>query len=217
MPWLDSGPKAFTWPVAPPADPAAAHRRRASNPEDGPSGDASLIDNTLGPIIVYTNLARHRQCGGLFLKALNKPVHALSWPIQDPASLVPLLTSRLQFVVNRGWSGELFLIPSSISSLYLHVRTEQVLGRRTLFVVSVLPPSLPSPSKPKRLNGVLVRCMLGVVASTSPPFCILVPGLRPTWHHVAGTFVFVFCMVLLDSHGLRLPHDRPFPGPRRHI
>ncbi len=103
LPWLDSGPKAFTWPVA---DPVAAHRRRASNPEDGPGDGPSLIDTTLGPVIVYTNLARHRQCGGLFLKALNKPVHALSWHIQDPASLVPLLTARLQHVVNKGWSGK---------------------------------------------------------------------------------------------------------------
>jgi hypothetical protein len=142
LPWLDSGPKAFTWPVAPPADPAAAHRRRASNPEDGPSGDASLIDNTLGPIIVYTNLARHRQCGGLFLKALNKPVHALSWPIQDPASLVPLLTSRLQFVVNRGWSGELFLIapPPFYRCTCTYVPTRYSVVAHLLLCPSFLPP-----------------------------------------------------------------------------
>ena len=68
--------------------------------------------------MVYSSLKRHLQCGGLFLKTLNKPVHALSWAIRLPSSLVPLLVGRLRFVVDKGWQGEEGL-PWSVCSLSL--------------------------------------------------------------------------------------------------
>ena len=86
----------------------STHSRRLSNPEDA-TGDAeperTIGEPSFGPVVVFTNLKRHLQCGGLFLKVLNKPLHALSWPIQDPASLVPLLIARVRTIVDKGWQG----------------------------------------------------------------------------------------------------------------
>jgi hypothetical protein len=112
LPWLLSPPKAFIWPADRPHASTIGHARRLSNPEDAYLDDPEVFTQpSFGPVVVYGNLRRHLQCGGLFLKVLNKPVHALSWAIPDPASLLPLLTARLRFMIDKGWQGKGLSMP----------------------------------------------------------------------------------------------------------
>lgn len=93
-PWLRAGIRTFRWPSE--DDSLAAHA----------DVDTLLNKPWHGPTVVYAQLRKHVQCSGVFLSELNKPVHALSWPIPRPLSFLAVLTRTLQAAVDECAAGK---------------------------------------------------------------------------------------------------------------
>jgi hypothetical protein len=83
--WVKFGIVSFVWP----------QEQEHSTEWESKQDDTLQAKPWHGPTIVYSNLKKHLQCGGIFLSEFNKPVHALSWPLQHPAAFLALVTHRL--------------------------------------------------------------------------------------------------------------------------